>query len=332
MTAKFKALMVDQKEGQTIAEIQELDVDALPEGDVLLSVAYSSLNYKDGLAVTGKARVLRHTPMVPGIDLAGTVVESASSNFKAGDEVLINGYEIGEKYWGGYTQMTRVNSKWLVPVPAGLTMQQTMVIGTAGYTAMLSVMALEDQGLTADDQRELVVTGAAGGVGSTAVALLGRLGYNVVASTGRAETHDYLRSLGAKDFIDRSVLSTPSKRPLESERWAGAVDAVGGQTTDGLLKRMARGASVAISGNAGGVPVATNVLPFILRGVNLLGIDSNLCPHARRITAWDRLAQHLPAELLALMTHQEASLEDIPTLSQEILQGKIRGRVVIRVS
>lgn len=310
--------------------IRELGPDALPEGDVLVSVAYSSLNYKDGLAVTGKAKVLRRYPMVPGIDLAGTVVESKSPKFKAGDKVLINGYEIGEKHWGGYTQMNRVNAEWLVPVPERLSLPQTMAIGTAGYTAMLSVMALEAQGLTPDDQREVVVTGAAGGVGSMAVALLGKLGYNVVASTGRAETHDYLRSLGAKDFIDRRLLGEPSKRPLESERWAGAVDAVGGSTTDGLLKSMARGGSIALSGNAGGVPLNTNVLPFILRGVNLLGIDSNLCPYERRVRAWERLGELMTSDMLDRMS-QEVSLEDVPALSEDILKGKIRGRVVVKL-
>lgn len=326
----FKALVVDQKEDQTEVAIQELGPDSLPKGDVLVSVAYSSLNYKDGLAVTGKAKVLRRYPMVPGIDLAGTVVESESPKFKAGDKVLINGYEIGEKHWGGYTQLNRVNAEWLVPVPDGLSLQQTMAIGTAGYTAMLSVMALEEHGLTPTDQREVVVTGAAGGVGSMAVALLGKLGYNVVASTGRAETHDYLRNLGAKDFIDRSVLGEPSKRPMESERWAGAVDAVGGNTLDGLLKTMARHASIAISGNAGGIAVNTNVLPLILRGVNVLGIDSNFCPYERRVQAWKRLAEILTDNLLNTIS-QEASLEDVPALSEDILRGKIRGRIVVKI-
>ncbi len=331
MINKFKALMVDQKDGRTEATIQELGPEALPDGDVLLKVAYSTLNYKDGLAVTGKARVLRSLPMVPGVDLSGTVVESESPKFKAGDRVLINGYEIGERYWGGFTQLNRVKSEWLVPVPDTFSLKQAMIIATAGYTAMLSVMALEEHGLTPADQREVVVTGAAGGVGSMAVALLGRLGYNVVASTGRVETHDYLRSLGARDFIDRSVLATPSKKPLESERWAGAVDAVGGSTLDGLLRTMVRHASIAISGNAGGISVTTNVLPLILRGVNILGIDSNLCPYERRLLAWDRLAHLLSADLLDSMA-QEASLADVPALSREILQGKIRGRVVVKVS
>jgi len=328
---QFKALIVDQKEGQTTAEVQTLGPEQLPEGDVTLRVAYSSLNYKDGLALTGQARVLRHHPMVPGVDMAGSVVESDSPDFKPGDEVILTGFEHGESRWGGFTQLNRVRAEHLVALPAGLSLRQAMAIGTAGLTAMLSVMALEAQGLTPAEQREVVVTGAAGGVGSTAVAILSGLGYNVVASTGRAETHDYLAQLGARTFIERELLATPSKRPLESERWAAAVDAVGGETLAGLLRTMAREGSIALSGNAGGVALTTTVLPFILRGVNLLGIDSNFCPQATRRIAWQRLAQEIPADLIELMVAQEASLEDIPALGREILQGKIRGRVVIAV-
>ncbi len=328
----FKALMVDQQDGTTTATIQTLGEADLPEGDVLVKVAYSSLNYKDGLAVAGVAKVLRSHPMVPGIDLAGTVVESASPDFKSGDKVLLTGFEIGEKHWGGYTQMARVNSTSLVHLPEGLTLREAMVIGTGGLTAMVSVMALEEHGLTPTDRREVVVTGAGGGVGSMAVAILGQHDYNVVASTGRPETHEYLQKLGARDFIDRSLLSEESKRPLERERWLAAVDAVGGSTLAGLLRTMVRGGSIALSGNAGGVPVNTTVLPFILRGVNILGIDSNFCPVARRQVAWQRLATELPKGALDLMTDREATLDEIPTLSQEILQGKIRGRVIINVA
>jgi len=327
----FKALMVDEVDGKTTATIQALTPADLPEGDVTVAVAYSSLNYKDGLAVTGKARVLRSLPMVPGVDMSGTVVASDSADYKVGDKVLINGFEHGEKRWGGFTQLTRVSSHHLVPVPEGLSLKQVSSIGTAGYTAMLSVMALEEHGLNPTDRREVVVTGAAGGVGSMAVAILGHLDYNVVASTGRAETHDYLRRLGASGFIDRSLLAEPSKRPLERERWAGAVDAVGGSTLTGLLLSMARGGSVAISGNAGGIAFSANVLPFILRGVNILGIDSNLCPQERRRAAWQRLAKELPLDLIEEMA-TEAPLTDVPALSEDILQGKIRGRMVINVA
>ena len=329
---KFKALMVDQKEGETVAEIQELGADSLPDGDVLLAVAYSSLNYKDGLAITGQAKVLRSYPLAPGIDLAGTVLESKSPDYQAGDEVILTGFGIGEKVWGGYTQITRVNSASLVPLPTGLTLREAMAIGTAGFTAMLSVMALEEHGLSPTDRREVVVTGAAGGVGSMAVAILGQLDYNVVASTGRAETHDYLQKLGARDLIDRNVLGAPSKRLLESGRWAGAVDAVGGDTLAGLLRTMAYGGSIALSGNAGGIALNSNVLPFILRSVNLLGIDSNQCPQGRRREAWRRLAEQMPKDILNMIAATEVSLEELPSVSQQILRGEVRGRVVVDVA
>ena len=331
-TKTFKALMVDMVDGETESRVQELGQETLPDGDVRLSVAYSSLNYKDGLAVTGSARVLRSFPMVPGVDLAGTVVESAAPAYKEGDQVLVTGYQIGEKYWGGYTQLTQLKSEWLVPLPTGLTLKGAMTIGTAGFTAMLSVMALEEHGLKPDQQGPVVVTGAGGGVGGMAVTLLSQLGYQVVASTGRAEIHDYLRQLGANEFIDRAVLATPSKRPLESGRWIGAIDAVGGDTLAGLIKAMAPGGSIAASGNAGGVALNTTVLPFILRGVNLLGIDSNMTPQTRRRRAWQRLAKLVPDEALQLMTYREAGLEEVPELAQDILDGKIRGRVVIKVT
>lgn len=331
MSETFRALVVDQQDGQTTATVQNLGPDALPEGDVLLSVAYSSLNYKDGLAITGKSKVLRSYPMVPGVDMAGTVLESDSPDFHAGDQVILTGFQHGEKYWGGFTERNRVSSAGIIHLPAGLTLRQSMAIGTGGLTAMLSVMALEAHGLTPEDQREVVVTGAAGGVGSMAVAILAGLGYNVVASSGRESAHEYLRQLGARSFIGREVLSAPYKRPLESERWAAAVDAVGGDTLAGLLRTMVRGGSIALSGNAGGVTFSSNVLPFILRGVNLLGIDSNLGPVSLRRTAWERLAKEIPLDKLDLMT-EEAELEDLPTLGPEILKGNIRGRTVIRAA
>ena len=313
----FKALVVDQKEGGIQAEFRTLPREALPEGDVLVKVAYSTLNYKDGLAVTGQGRVIRKYPMVPGIDFAGTVVESASPDFKAGDEVVLTGWGVGESHWGGFAQMARVKAGWLVPLPAGLTLKQAMGIGTAGFTAMLCVMALEEKGLTPADQREVVVTGAAGGVGSVAVAILGRLGYNVVASTGRAGLHDYLRQLGAKQILDRSVLAKPGK-PLETERWAGAVDTAGGDTLAALLPGMAQNTSIAACGNAAGFALNTTVFPFILRGVSILGINSVLVPQPRRLAAWSRLAQDLPLDKLEAMM-QEAPLEAVPELSRQIL-------------
>jgi len=332
MSEKFQALVVDQQNGETTADVRELSRNDLPaDGDVVVAVSYSSLNYKDGLAVTGKAKVLLHHPMVPGIDLAGTVVESGSPDFKAGDEVILTGFETGERYWGGYSQLNRVRSETLVRMPDDLTLKESMTIGTAGLTAMLSVMALEEHGLEPATDREVVVTGASGGVGSLAVAILGRLGYSVVASTGKAEAHDFLRSLGAKELVESSRLATVSKRALEKGRWAAAVDAVGGDTLAGLLRSMAPHTSIALSGNAGGIALNTTVLPFILRGINLLGIDSNLAPMKKRLNAWRRLAELLPKGVLEEIA-TEASLEEVPALSREILGGKLRGRTVIKVA
>lgn len=327
MQQRFKALVLTEQDGAIDAAIRELGADELPEGDVLVRVAYSSLNYKDGLAVTGKARVVRSYPMVPGIDLAGTVVESSSSNYKPGDKVIGTGWEMGERRWGGYLQYARVDAEHLVPLPQSMSLRDAMGIGTAGLTAMLAVIALERNGL----QRaggQVVVTGATGGVGSIAVAVLAYLGYSTVASTGSATAHDYLRELGAGEIIDRDVLAAPSSKPLERERWAGAIDAVGGDTLAGLLRTTARGGAIAACGNAGGVDLHTTVLPFILRGIALLGIDSNLCPRERRNEAWERLAYVLPIGILHRMM-TVVPLQDVPRVSKEILQGKIQGRVVV---
>lgn len=326
----FKALIVDQKEGAVQAELRTLSREALPEGDVLVAVAYSTLNYKDGLAVTGQGRVIRKYPMVPGIDFAGMVVESASPDFKAGDEVVLTGWGVGESHWGGFAQMARVKAGWLAPLPGGITLKQAMGIGTAGFTAMLCVMALEEKGLTPADPREVVVTGAAGGVGSVAVAILAKLGYNVVAATGRAELEDYLRQLGAKQILDRSALARPGK-PLETERWAGAVDTAGGDTLAALLPGMAQNTSIAACGNAAGFALNTTVFPFILRGVSILGINSVLVPQPRRLAVWSRLARDLPLDKLEAMI-QEVPLEAVPELSRQILKGQVRGRVVIDVN
>jgi acrylyl-CoA reductase (NADPH) len=327
----FKALVLEQEDGAVKAEIQQLGTDALPEGDVLISVAYSTLNYKDGLAVTGKGKIIRNYPMVPGVDFVGTVAESASPRFKAGDQVILTGWGVGERHWGGYAQMARVKSEWLVPLPEGLSMEQAMAIGTAGFTAMLSVMALEQHNVRPDG-REVVVTGAAGGVGSVAVALLAKLGYTVAAATGRTELHDYLvGTLGAKEIVGREEVSGESKRPLEKERWGGAVDTVGGKVLSGLLPTMAYHSSVAVCGNAGGIELNTTVFPFILRGVNMLGIDSVMCPLEVRTEAWNRLVRDLPPQALGGM-QQVVALEDIPALSQDILKGQVRGRVVIDLS
>jgi acrylyl-CoA reductase (NADPH) len=321
----FKALVVESGDPYTTL-LRELSLDELPPGEVLVRVAYSSLNYKDGLAITGAGKVIRSFPMVPGIDLAGVVVESASPDYRPGDEVLLTGWGVGERHWGGLSQMARVRAEWLVPKPRGLSLHQAMGIGTAGFTAMLCVMALEEHGLKPGG-REVLVSGAAGGVGSIAVALLARLGYRVVAATGRSQERPYLESLGAAEILERSVLTAPAK-PLESERFAAAVDTVGGAVLAGVLPRVAYGGSVAACGNAGGVRLETTVFPFILRGVSLLGIDSVMCPRERRLRAWERLAHDLPLNLLEASV-RTVDLAAVPELARQILAGQVRGRVVV---
>lgn len=322
----FKALVVEAAEPGS-ARVREVSSDQLPEGDVLVRVAYSTLNYKDGLAVTGKGKVIRKFPMVPGIDFSGTVVESASPAYRPGDAVILTGWGVGETHWGGMAELARVKANWLVPLPSGLDLRRAMGLGTAGFTAMLCVMALQEHHI--DKGKEVVVTGAAGGVGSVAVAVLAKLGYRVTASTGRPAEADYLRSLGASEILDRAVLSAPG-RPLESERFGGAVDTVGGATLAGILSRMASGGSVASTGVAGGAELQTTVFPFILRGVNLLGVNSVTVPLERRKLAWERLAAEMPAELLEAAM-QTIGLEGVPEYAERILAGQVRGRVVVEV-
>ncbi len=326
---QFKALVLTESNGAVQSAIKELANSDLPDGDVLVSVAYSTLNYKDGLAVTGKGRVVRRYPMVPGIDFAGTVEESRSPLWKPGDRVILTGWEVGEKYWGGFAQKARVRAEWLVPLPATMRLEQAMGYGTAGFTAMLCVIALEERGLT-PGEHPVLVTGAGGGVGGVAVAVLAYLGYHVAASTGRPELHDYLISLGAKTIVERDTTAKPSGRPLESEQWAGAVDTVGGDTLAAILPAMRFNSSVAACGLAGGFTVNTTVMPFILRGVSLLGINSVFVPQAQRRAAWERLAHDLPADMLARIT-QIIPLADVPAMSEEILKGHVRGRIVIDV-
>jgi len=323
------ALIVDQVEDQTQASFREVERDALPSGDVLIEVAFSSLNYKDGLAVTGQGKVIRSYPMVPGIDLAGTVLESTAPAFKAGDPVIVNGWGLGEMHWGGYAQLARVQADWITPLPNRFSLQQAMALGTAGFTAMLSILVLEEHGLTPGD-REVVVTGASGGVGSLAVAILAKLGYKVIASTGRTEAQDYFSGLGAYRLMDRHKLSEPPSRPLASARWAGAIDVVGGDTLASLLAAMVPGASIAACGLAGGSELHTTVFPFILRGVNLLGIEASRIPLNRRLQVWSRLEQEFPPDLLDSST-QLISLAEVPEFSQRILAGQIRGRIVVDV-
>lgn len=327
---RFKALVLAEEDGRIEVGIRQVQQAELPGGDVLVRVAYSSLNYKDGLAVTGAGKVIRSFPMVPGIDLAGMVVESASPEFRSGDQVLLTGWGVGERHWGGYAQMARVRADWLTRLPHGLGLKESMAIGTAGLTAMLCVMALERHGLTRGAP-PVLVTGAAGGVGSIAVAILANLGYAVTASTGREEAKAYLRGLGAREIIDRGELLGPSSKPLDLQRWGGAVDTVGGEVLASVLRSLVYGGSVAACGNAGGVALPTTVLPFILRGVNLLGIDSVICPPEVRQEAWDRLARELPSGALEQMV-QTVSLGQIPQMAEAILQGRVRGRVVVDVN
>ncbi|MFC4452981.1 MDR family oxidoreductase [Deinococcus sonorensis] len=325
---QVRALMLTQAEDKTVTATlrDDLTVQDLPDGDVLVQVEASSLNYKDGLAVLGRPGVVRRYPMVPGIDLAGTVVESSDARYAPGDPVLLTGWGIGEQFWGGYATHARVQADWLTCRPEGLSAQDAMAIGTAGFTAMMSVMALEDHGLT-PEQGEVVVTGASGGVGSVAVALLSALGYRVVASTGRPQEAGYLQGLGAAQIIGREELSS-LKRPLEKERFAGAVDAVGGETLAGVLSCLKRGGAAAACGLAGGSGLPTTVLPFILRGVALLGIDSVMCPPERRERAWQRLSRELPGTLYSEGVTVQP-LAEVQRLAEQILAGQIRGRTVI---
>lgn len=326
----FNAFLVRQSDGQTSFGFEQMPVNSLTAGDVLIRVEYSSLNYKDGLAVTGKPGVIRSYPMIPGVDLAGTVVESASPDFAPGQAVVVTGCGTSETIWGGYAQMARMQAAHVVPLPEGISLRQSMAVGTAGFTAMQSVMALEQHGLKPGG-KPVVVTGAAGGVGSVAIAILHKLGYAVVASSGRAEAAEYLRSLGASEIIGREVLSAASNRPMESEKWAGAVDSVGGDTLAGLIRTMSVGSSIAACGLAGGFKLNTTVFPFILRGVNLLGIDSVRTSNATRRAIWQRLSTDLPLDKLDAMT-EEHPLSNIQALGEQILAGQTRGRVIIDVN
>ena len=328
--SQFRALIARQTDGKTEIGFEHLEKDALPPGELLIKVAYSSLNYKDGLAVTGKPGVMRKFPIVPGIDLAGTVEESSVPGFAAGDRIAVTGCEMSEMHWGGYAQYARIQAEWAVPIPAGFSLEQSMAIGTAGFTAMQCVMALEAHGV-APGGREVVVTGAAGGVGSVAIALLSKLGYKVAASSGRAELHDYLRGLGANEIIGREVLATPSKKPMEAERWAGAIDNVGGDTLTGLLRTMATHGCIALCGLAGGMVFSTTVIPFILRSVVLAGINSVKVPNAERRAIWARLERDLPTGVLDSLT-QTKPLSEVVALGGEILAGQVRGRTVIDVN
>ncbi|MBD12957.1 acryloyl-CoA reductase [uncultured Roseovarius sp.] len=325
----FKALVVekDADSGKTQAGVKTMTLDDLPEAEVTVAVEYSTVNYKDGLCIGPGGGLVRTYPHVPGIDFAGTVEASNDARYKPGDKVVLTGWRVGEAHWGGYAQKARVKADWLVPLPEGLDTRAAMAVGTAGFTAMLAVMALEDHGLK-PGHGEVLVTGAAGGVGSVATAILAHLGHEVAAVTGRPEQEGYLRGLGASRIVPREDLAETVKRPLESENWTGCVDAVGGAMLARVLGQMKYGASVAAVGLAGGANLPATVIPFLLRGVNLLGIDSVMQPYANRLRAWGRIATDLPMDKLEAMI-TPAKLEDLPRLGADILKGQVKGRVVV---
>ncbi len=326
---RFSALMLTEVEGKTEANIEQLAEGDLPEGDVLLETDYSSLNYKDALAVTGKGKIVRNWPMVPGIDIAGTVLASDSGDYQPGDKVVLTGWSVGERYWGGYSQRQRVRSQWLVPMPEGLDARRAMTIGTAGFTAMLCVMALEEAGIT-PDRGTVLVTGASGGVGSVSLAILNRLGYKVAALTHNPDKHDFVRDLGASEIVDGPEWSEKA-RPLEKQRWAGAIDAVGSGVLARVLAEVDYEGAVAACGLAGGADLPTTVMPFILRGVRLQGIDSVMCPLERRKQAWQRLVTDLPMAALDKIGSREVSLAEVPQAAADLLAGKITGRVLVNL-
>ena len=326
--ATFKAMVIEKTETGTRAALADFDEANLMDGDVTVRIEYSTVNYKDGLAITGKAPVVRRFPMIAGVDFAGTVETSSHLGWKPGDKVILNGWGLGETHLGAYAEKARVKGDWLVRLPAGISTRDAMAIGTAGYTAMLCVMALEKHGLT-PASGPIAVTGAAGGVGSVAVAILSKLGFSVSATTGRPEQADYLKGLGATEIVDRAALTGPVK-PLTKERWAGGIDTVGSTTLANLLSMIRYGGAVAACGLAGGMDLPTSVAPFILRGVCLLGIDSVMCPLPRREEAWKRLETDLDRQKLAAMT-REIGLSDLPDVASAIVAGQVRGRVVVKI-
>ncbi len=326
----FNALVVrkDEESGKTSAAVETLELGDLPQAEVTVAVEYSTVNYKDGLCIGPGGGLVRNYPHVPGIDFAGTVEASDDARYTPGDKVILTGWRVGEAHWGGYSQKARVKADWLVPLPEGLDTRQAMAVGTAGFTAMLAVMALEDHGIKPGP---VLVTGAAGGVGSVATAILAALGHKVAAVTGRPEQASYLESLGASQIVAREEINETVKRPLESESWGGCVDAVGGAMLARVLGQMEYGASVAAVGLAGGANLPATVIPFLLRGVNLLGIDSVMQPYENRLRAWQRIAKDLPMDKLEAMV-QPATLSDLPKLGSDILKGQVKGRVVVDVN
>lgn len=326
----FKAMVLRDENKKTVVSIEKLSLEALPQEDTLVKIDFSTLNFKDALAVTGTGKIVRTWPMVPGIDFVGTVVETSSSKLKVGQRIVLTGWSVGEKYWGGYSQYQRVKADWLVPLPDALTERQAMMIGTAGFTAMLCVNALENAGVT-PKSGPVLVTGAAGGVGSVAVSILHKLGYHVTALTGDTDKHDYVRSLGANEFAD-GLEWADSPRALEGQRWSAAIDTVGSKVLARVLAEMNYGGVVAACGLAGGADLPTTVMPFILRGVQLLGVDSVMLPYEKRLDAWRRIGYDLPLDSLEHITAQTVSLDEVPEAAAAMLAGKLRGRVLVDVN
>ena len=329
---EFNALVVDKDEENNItsSEVKKVSLSELPEGDVLVNVEYSNVNYKDGLCIGPGAGLVKTYPHVPGIDFAGTVENSENENFQKGDKVILTGWRVGEVVWGGYAQKARVKASQLVKMPEGMSSKQAMTMGTAGFSAMLSIIRLEEFGMTKDNG-EVLVTGATGGVGSVSTVILSNLGYEVVTVSGKSSSGDYLKSLGAKRTIDRSELNEVIKRPMESAAWAGCIDTVGGDTLSRLLGQLKYGASVAVVGNAGGNNLSASAIPFMLRGINMLGIDSAMQPFEKRVQVWDRLNKDFPKSFFDSIT-KVISLSDLPRVGKEILSGNIKGRLVVDVN
>ena len=330
MTATFQALVVEKNDKFSVG-VNNVSFEQLPEGEVLIKVAYSSVNYKDGLASIPEGKIVRSYPFIPGIDLSGYVVSSSDSRFQEGQQVLVTGYEVGVSHYGGFSEYARIPADWVVPLPDGLTLKEAMIYGTAGFTAALSIMRLEDNGVS-PEKGKILVTGATGGVGGAAVSMLHKKGYQVVASTGNLDAADYLKSLGASEVISREDVMENSGKPLNKQQWQAAVDSVGGNTLAAILSKIVYGGSVAVSGLTGGTEVPTTVLPFILRGVNLLGIDSVYCSTERRASLWKRMAQDLKPERLETLVDREVSLQELPEALSDILKSKTLGRVLVNVS
>lgn len=330
MEEKFKALVVNKTENDFTVQVQHLYLNDLPKGNVLIKVSYSGINYKDGLAATANGKIVRSYPFVPGIDLAGTVVSSSDSRFREGDQVIATSYEIGVSHFGGFSEYAQIPADWIVPLPDNLTLREAMIFGTAGFTAALSIVRLEENLLT-PDKGKVLVTGATGGVGSLAAAMLAKLGYRVTASTGKASEHEFLTGLGVSEIITREDVFNGKIKALDKQIWAAAVDPVGGQTLAAILSKISYGGSVAVSGLAGGSEVPATVFPFILRGVNLLGIDSVYCPMETRKKVWQRMAAELKPERLSDLVYKEVSLEQLPEVLPLILKGQVRGRIIVKL-